>query len=268
MHEAQMHERNAFVTLTFSDENLPDDWSVSVVPMQLFFRSLRKRMKQKLRYFYCGEYGEQSLRPHYHALIFGVDFHGDRYYWRTRNQRRFYRSAVVEESWKLGHCEIGAVEYGSAKYVASYVMKKARLGNSSYERVDRLTGEVWNVEPEFVRMSRRPGIGAAWFEKYGDTDVIPRDEVVYDGVRFRTPRFYDSRLTPEALEAVKAKRTAAMREREASGGFTERKLADGETLLISKLKLGKSRDVAGPSPLASRLTGERSAATIERKPRS
>lgn len=67
---------------------------------------------------------------------------------------------------------------------------------------------------------------------------------------------------------MKAKRTDAMRERELAGGFTERTLADGEALLLSKLKLGVSRDVAGPSPLASRLTGERSAATVERKPRS
>lgn len=242
MHEAQMHERNAFVTLTLADEHLPADWSLSVVPMQRFFRSLRKRVGAKLRYFYCGEYGEKSLRPHYHALIFGTDFREDRFLWRERKGRPFFRSPTVEAAWKLGHCEIGAVEYGSAKYVASYVMKGATRGSAALERVDRSTGAVWNVEPEFVRMSRRPGIGAAWFEKFGESDVIPRDEVVFDGVRFRTPRFYDSRLRPEVLAEVKEKRTEAMREREARGMFTERKLRDGERYLLGKLKVGAGRE--------------------------
>lgn len=244
MHEADMHERSAFVTLTYSDEFLPEDWSLQPDDMSGFWKRLRNSFPERsLRYFYCGEYGERSARPHYHALIFGTDFHFDRYFWRERKGRRFFRSPLLESKWEKGHCEIGSVEFGSARYVASYVMKKARAGDSQYERVDRSTGEIWNVVPEFVRMSRRPGIGATWMEKYGATDVMPRDEVVYDGVRFRTPRFYDSRMGPEILAEVKAKRTEAMREREANGGFTERKLSDGETLMISRLRLRDPRDL-------------------------
>jgi len=75
MHEASQWDNNVFVTLTYDDEHLPEDQGLDVSEFQRFAKRLRKaRPDDKVRYFHCGEYGEQLQRPHYHALVFNVDF--------------------------------------------------------------------------------------------------------------------------------------------------------------------------------------------------
>ena len=73
LHEMAYHERSVFLTLTYSDENLPDDLSISKRHLQLFLKRLRKQSGRKgIKYFATGEYGESTQRPHYHAIVFGV----------------------------------------------------------------------------------------------------------------------------------------------------------------------------------------------------
>lgn len=214
VHEAAMHERNCFVTLTYSPESLPADGSLNVKHWQKFAKRLRKNVG-KFRFFHCGEYGDRNLRPHYHACIFGMDFSDDRRLWSKSGVNRLYVSDSLSDTWKLGFATVGSLTYESAAYVARYVMKK-RTGPQAaehYERVNPETGEVFSVVPEYVTMSRRPGIGATWFEKYVD-DVFPRDEVVYQGRKFRVPRYYDDLLErrpsgPSLLLDLKAKRCYA-----------------------------------------------------------
>lgn len=201
VHEAQMHTHNSFITLTYSQEDLPNDGGLRVDDFQRFCKRLRKRMGP-FRFYHCGEYGEQNLRPHYHALLFGLDFHGDRVQVAERPFPRF-SSATLTEVWGMGHTDIGTLTYESACYVARYVHKGARAkdgisepiqdmvdGDPRYLRVDPVTGEAWYVRPEYSTMSRRPGIGAKWLEKF-HTDVYPSDQVVHDGRKFPVPRFYD-----------------------------------------------------------------------------
>ena len=81
MHEASLHERNCFLTLTFDDLHLPASGSVNVRDVQLFLKRFRKALtyrNMKIRFFACGEYGDKNLRPHYHLIIFGYDFADDR----------------------------------------------------------------------------------------------------------------------------------------------------------------------------------------------
>lgn len=62
--------------------------------------------------------------------------------------------------------------------------------------------------PEYTTMSRRPGIGAKWFERYYE-QVYARDEVIVNGVRTKPPAYYDrllGEIDPDKLEEVKAKR--------------------------------------------------------------
>ena len=140
----------------------------------------------------CGEYGEEGGRPHYHALLFGMDF-PDKYRWRKSNGIQTYRSQKLEDLWQLGHCEIGAVTFESAAYVARYVMKKitgdAALDHYAYG-VDEDTGEVLTRVPEFCHMSLKPGIGAGWLERFG-SDVYPHGKMVVRGVESKPPRYYD-----------------------------------------------------------------------------
>ena len=64
VHEAQMHRSNCFITLTYSPDFLPDPPSLNLRDFQLFMKRLRKRFGDGIRFFHCGEYGEQCGRPH------------------------------------------------------------------------------------------------------------------------------------------------------------------------------------------------------------
>lgn len=216
VHESALHDRNAFVTLTYSPECIPEDFGLRLRDWQLFAKRARKRLG-RFRFLACGEYGGRTLRPHFHACVFGQDF--DRSSWEpVRDREGLFTSPVLHEIWKLGQVSIGDVSWQSAAYVARYVMGKAggELARERYSRVDSDTGECWEVRPEFAVMSRRPGLGAEWFARY-KSDVFPADEVVHAGKRLGVPKFYDTLLEredPEALEAVKRRRIARARSRQ------------------------------------------------------
>lgn len=217
MHEAQCHKHNAFITLTYAPEHLPANYSVSKDEVQRFLKRLRKRIGQNIKFFACGEYGEKTQRPHYHAIIFGYDF-PDKTLHAKNNGNLLYRSATLEKAWPFGHSLIGDVTFQSAAYVARYVMKKRKgkpdavdpkTGKTNaeyYMLAHPETGEVFEVEPEFCLMSRgsgrpcdstlwRYGIGRAWMEKYkGDLD---KDFLTLNGNKMKLPKYYDNVLEAE-----------------------------------------------------------------------
>ena len=204
VHEASLHDANAFVTLTYSPEYLPSDGCLSVDVLQRFFKRLRKALSGvKLRYFACGEYGEMYNRPHYHFILFGYDFRDDRVLLRNTPYGALYISPLLSRVWPYGFSSIGSVTFHSAAYVARYVTKK-RLGKdaSSFYLEKGLT-------PEFVTMSRRPGIAHDWIVKHYP-DVYNYDKIVLaDGMITRPPKYYDSffELTfPEDYAIIKETR--------------------------------------------------------------
>lgn len=199
-HEASLSPNNCFLTLTYSDEHLPDDYSVSLREHQLFIKRLRKEVEPtKIRFFMCGEYGEKSYRPHYHYIIFGFDF-ADKILWRKSLNHYLYRSPLLEKVWPYGHAEIGTVTASSGGYVARYCLKKisGAPAGSHYQRVNPLTGELVDVSPEFACMSKRPGLGSGWFCQY-EGDAFPSDFVIIDGKKKPIPRFYAKKLTGRFL---------------------------------------------------------------------
>lgn len=219
VHEASMHAENCFLTLTYRDEELPPGRSLVKSDFQKFMKRFRKRVDvefgTKLRFYYCGEYGEQFGRPHYHACIFGFDF-PDKMPWKSNsNGDIVYRSAMLEELWTLGHSSVGSVTFQSAAYVARYVMKKVNgaAADEHYSFVDD-DGVVHKRLPEYTDMSRRPGIGAGWFDRFC-SDVYPDDFVVVNGKKVRPPRFYDKQFElryPSDFEALKKARKASLRD--------------------------------------------------------
>lgn len=241
VHEASLHERNSFITLTYDPEHLPQNGSLDVRHWQLFAKKLRKRVGS-FRFFHCGEYGEEHGRPHYHAIIFGEDFGADKYLHsvskdRTGKEHKLFRSPTLEECWEKGFSTIGNVSYESCAYVARYVMKKKTgpEAKEEYERVDEKTGEVFQVKPPYITMSRRPnGIGHEWLKKY-KSDVYPYDEVIIDGRRHRPPRYYDNQLEEEELEEYKEKRRkkVVLRKKE----LTPERLDAREKVLNRRLKI-------------------------------
>lgn len=219
MHEASLWQENSFVTLTYSDAHLPSHGSLVYSHFQKFIRALRKRFPGRvIRFYMCGEYGDEKRRPHFHAAIFNCAFLEDRYVWRDFGSGHVvYRSATLESVWRYGDSCIGELTSESANYVARYVMKKVYGDRADlhYRVVDTTTGECVWLEPEFTRMSLKPGIGAKWFEKFS-SDVFPHDRVVVKGRVSRPPRYYDKLLRRKdavASEGIKAKRMKSARER-------------------------------------------------------
>jgi hypothetical protein len=212
MHEAQLHDRSSFITLTYNDANLPENNSLDVAEFQRFMKRLRHHVGVKLRYFHCGEYGDNFGRPHYHACIFGYDF-PDRKLWTVRNGVSLYRSELLDTIWGNGFCSVGDVTFQSAAYVARYVTKKVtgEKAHDHYRVVDKTTGELlFDRSREYVTMSRRPGIGKKWFEKFGG-DIYRHDELIVNGFPSRPPKYYDGLYeieNPDGFRRVRRKRLA------------------------------------------------------------
>lgn len=184
VHEAQLHDSNCFITLTYNDENLPKDGSLHKDHFQKFMKRLRKQIEPiRVRYFQCGEYGEQLNRPHYHCCLFGYDF-PDKQLWSIRKGTKLYRSESLEKLWPFGFSTIGDVTFESAAYVARYIMKKQTGANAEEYYRGRL--------PEYIAMSRRPGLAREWAELFLG-DVYPADEIVIRGnMKCRPPKYYDA----------------------------------------------------------------------------
>ncbi len=203
-HEASLHINNCFLTLTYNKEHVPivvDSNTGEYIcgtlvkrHMQLFMKRLRRRFPcLTIRFFLCGEYGEKLSRPHYHILIFGLDFF-DKYVWSVNKKTKLplYRSDILESLWvdnnkkSMGFSSVGALTFESAAYVARYALKKVN-GDGKFDHYKGMT-------QEFTTMSRRPGIAKDWIDLYKD-DVYPHDYVqLLNGVRCKPPRYYDQQF--------------------------------------------------------------------------
>lgn len=204
-HEAQMHELNSFLTLTYNNDCLPSGGTLVVADFQKFMKRLRDRLgyPKDLKVFYCGEYGEKFARPHYHCILFGYDF-PDKVLHRVDKDIRLYKSELLNDLWGHGFCSIGSVTFESAAYVARYCLKKVN-GDAA---ADHYGGR----HPEFANMSN--GIGRDWLDSFID-DVYPNDFVISRGRRARVPRYYDKKLGeafPELLEEIQEARKSRLGE--------------------------------------------------------
>ena len=252
-HEAQLHQDNSFLTLTYSDENLPLDGSLVPEDHRNFIKRLRKRLSPlQLRYFHCGEYGEENLRPHYHCILFGYS-DPDQIPWsKTPTGDTLYRSPLLEKTWELGHVLVGQVTPESAQYVASYTTKKLtvskqsteadyRKWSSRYLRADPYTGEIKEIAPEYSTSSNRPGIGKPWYDRY-KSEVFPSDFVIIKGQKMPVPRYYElllERENPTLYAEVKRKR---IKNRDRSHDSAQR-LQSMETCALARSTLhGKRND--------------------------
>jgi len=185
MLHASMFERSCFITLTYDDDHLPVGNSLDKRVFQKFMKRLRKKFGNGISYFHCGEYGGERGRPHYHALLFGIDF-PDMYLWKHTGKSDIFRSDSLEKLWTFGFSSIGELTFDSAAYVARYTLKKSRGAEAWIDYVDSSTGLVRS--PEYITMSN--GIAKSWFEKYC-SDVYPHDFLYIKGRKFRPPKYFD-----------------------------------------------------------------------------
>lgn len=216
LHEQKQHDRNSFLTLTYDEEHVPSDGSLRPRDAQLFWKKLRKA-GFTFRYFLCGEYGDITARPHYHAIIFGEDFENDRTLKFKKKENPYYVSDSVDKAWGLGHAILADVNETTISYVAGYVQKKvsgkrARVveGKRRIDVVDQTTGEIRTVLPQYQSVSRggrsgQGGIGSAWIKRW--KDEVFRDDHILDGDReLKPPDYYESFLSDEERKELKQRR--------------------------------------------------------------
>jgi len=246
VHEASLYEHNAFITLTMNDEYLlsrPNPWSLQRgkgSEYELFMKRLRKKFGNGIRFYMCGEYGENCFtcfknerycncdkyiktigRPHYHAILFNIEIF-DKIPYKQINGNWLYTSDSLQSVWSdpvtkmpLGFVSVGDVTHDSAGYVARYTTKKITgkgadkvnpdTGLKHYERFDPRTGEIHVLEPEYNNMSRKGGIGKGWLDKYS-AEVLINDNVIAKNYPVPVPRYYDKILEeiyPHRLEENK-----------------------------------------------------------------
>lgn len=243
-HEARMWKWNYFITLTYDEKNLPDGGSLCYSDFQSFMKKVRhwtgvfdwRNKKQidstKVRFFMCGEYGALK-RPHYHVLLFNFPIPDLELLRTSKKGSTLYTSKLVSELWNnRGFVTIGFVEYASAAYVAQYCIKK--MTEKDLEIMDLETGEVKQKTREMVQMSRSPGIGATWYDKY-KKQVFPIDRCIANGAEVPVPRYYQRKYKeqePENYEQIIEKRAAYSKARMADN--TEERLLVKERCLKAK----------------------------------
>lgn len=211
MHEASLYKHNSFVTLTYSDEHLPDSYSLEYVDFQLFMKRLRKAIApNQARFYMCGEYGPDTRRPHFHACIFNCAFSDRKYLFRSGGGEKVYTSDALSALWPLGYATVGDVTFSSAAYVARYIMSKITGDLAETHYAYETARGVVQLTPEFNHMSLKPGIGAEFLRRF-TSDIYPHDYVVVNGKEVNPPKYYDrlfSAQFPDVMEQIKFEREA------------------------------------------------------------
>lgn len=212
-HEASLHQQNSFITLTYDDAHLPEDGKIYVPELQYFFKRVRKS-GERIRYIACGEYGGLTRRPHYHAIIFGKD-------WLEGSiplKDEMYTHQGLSDLWGKGFVSIAPVNMATICYVCGYVNKK----------ID---------DPDtFNLMSRRPGIGHTWIDKFYD-DVVRTGVVSIEGQQYQVPKRY-LLWHEDELAAVKQARTDYARSK-SSDSVADFYAQDGREINLKQKKISK-----------------------------
>ena len=243
VHEASLYDENCFITLTFDDKHLGDG-SLHVSDFQNFMKRFRQFVApRKIRFFHCGEYGAQFSRPHHHACIFNYDFPDKKAF-----GKEIFTSDILSQLWPYGFSTVGRVTMQSAAYVARYVLKKWSKdnleGQELYDAMQALSNEdakklfYGGKHPEYVTMSRRPGIGDKWFSQFS-SELFPSGFVVLpSGKKCRIPKFYDSKFELDNLIGMaKIKGERCRRAQENPDNTRERLQVRGEVKLLNSKQL-------------------------------
>lgn len=224
MLEAQDHEHNSFLTLTYNNENIPlsevvDTKTGEVKPISSlnpehtknFIKKLRRHYKyhynhEGIRFYLCGEYGDKTNRAHYHVLLYNCPIN-DKKFHKTTEAGILWTSETIEKIWGMGNIMVADMTWETCAYTARYMMKKQK-GRDAKEYYENL-----GIIPEFCRMSLKPGIGKNYYEKNKDK-IYKYDEIILTGskgkaIKVKPPAYYDRMYDieqPDEMEEIRANR--------------------------------------------------------------
>lgn len=217
-YEASLYKDNCFITLTYDDDHVPANMSLNKKDWQDFMKRLiadvnYKRKKKglpykKIRFFMCGEYGERTFRPHYHAILFNHEFDDLKTVTKMTEHglSRYEHSETLFRLWGKGIVSVGDMTFESAAYVSRYCLKKINGPEAEWHYFGRM--------PEFSLMSRCPGIAKVWWDKF-KSDVINNDCTFSRGKRAPVPRYFDKllgKIDEELLRQIKDERASKVKD--------------------------------------------------------
>lgn len=208
VHEASLHKKNSFLTLTYRNEDLPENSELRLEDYQKFIKRLRKR-KGRIRYIGCGEYGGRFSRPHYHLIIFGWEPENKVFHRMLESGFPAYKASELDNwdgktknpLWRYGFVQVGDVTFESAAYIARYTLKKQ-------VDLDQLNDEL--RKKSFITMSKNPPIADEWIKKYLK-QTLENDEIVINKKKVKPPKYYDKIMEesePDAYRSLSYKREA------------------------------------------------------------
>lgn len=249
-HEALLHERTCVITGTYRDECLPPFGSLSRAHADKFLQDLRntarRHWKQSLRYDLIGEYSPEKRRPHFHAAAFGIWPPDARFYKESRAGQPMFESDQLSKCWPHGRILFEDFTPAAAGYLANHQAFKLRgRALADYLAVRDESGALLgHLEPEYHLMSRRPGIGAAFFARHG-TQMLANGFTVAGHRKTSIPRYYRrlAEREPELADDLEAVKHAA--ELAARGRFqdnTPERLAVREQVEIARQRAQHKRD--------------------------
>lgn len=263
-------DANLFITLTVSDEYLEEvfpNGEIQKRPFQLFMKRLQKRQKgiyeikhprtgkmvKPIRALYCGEYGEQTLRPHYHAIIFNWKPEDLTLMKSLRQSKQYenYQSDLLEQLWPYGQIHIGEASFEASGYIARYTAKKYLQ-----QEDPRLKGKT----EAFIEYPRGYGLGRLTYDKRKeqmfnlDFKYVKKSKERFSSrgtdkpFKVAIPQYYN-RLrkaeSPESYEEVVDKRVKRGQEkllREYKGSHIYQKLREKTKADITDIEMKKRAD--------------------------
>lgn len=143
-HESLQNRYNSFITLTYDDDHLPPGGKLAPDHLRSYIKALRKLLgDEPLRYFACGEYGSNTLRPHYHMITFGQD-------WRSHKDKQLteagaFSSGIIGDLWEHGSNMVAQLDPGGCFYVAGYETKKLN-DPDTFTTMSRNIGKSWAIQ--------------------------------------------------------------------------------------------------------------------------
>lgn len=187
-------DSNVFITLTYDDTHLPPNKSLNKKEIQDFIKRVKKYFRSTkenpIRQSYCGEYGEQTKRPHYHAILYNCDFTDKRKHYLSSQGHQVYTSETLTKLWGRGNAEFGYASPASIAYLYKYILKKKSRKERELPLSIEHDGVTYDVAHEFIESSRNPGIGA----HMRDSDSIKKGYLSVNGVKKKLPKYYSEHL--------------------------------------------------------------------------
>lgn len=186
MHEAQMHENNSFITLTYAPEKLKSP-KLQYEDFQEFMKALRHKNtfdeSTRIGFFVTGEYGEITKRPHWHACVFNYRPTDLQYFRSNERGDKIYTSETLTNTWNHGHVEVGQITLESAGYCARYAAKKLVHGKDQDHDFHPIS-----------KKSNKNAIGKRFVETYWRDIFNSGFIITSQGDKLPIPRYYEKWL--------------------------------------------------------------------------